>query len=77
MAKQTWTLIDTPNGVYVDTLNVSAGDVAGELLLGAHGTRAVVNAVTPTALRLAPSLLISDDDVDTATELIAAAVGAV
>jgi acetylornithine/N-succinyldiaminopimelate aminotransferase len=53
----------------------SAGDVAGELLAGTHGTRAVVNAVTPTALRLAPSLLITDEELDTATELVAAAVG--
>ena len=37
-------------------------DVAARLLeLGA-----IVNAVTPTALRLAPSLLISDDEVDLA-----------
>jgi predicted acetylornithine/succinylornithine family transaminase len=31
---------------------------------------AIVNAVTPTALRLAPSLLISDDEVDHALELL-------
>ncbi len=30
----------------------------------------VANAVTPTALRLAPSLLISDDEVDEATDII-------
>jgi acetylornithine/N-succinyldiaminopimelate aminotransferase len=30
----------------------------------------VVNAVTPTALRLAPSLLISDDEIDEATTII-------
>lgn len=30
----------------------------------------IVNAVTPTALRLAPSLLISDDEIDHAVELI-------
>ena len=29
MAKQTWTLIDTPNGVYVDPLTITAGDVDG------------------------------------------------
>ena len=31
---------------------------------------AIVNAVTPTALRLAPSLLISDDEIDLAVDLI-------
>jgi acetylornithine/N-succinyldiaminopimelate aminotransferase len=30
----------------------------------------IANAVTPTALRLAPSLLISDDEVDEATDII-------
>jgi acetylornithine aminotransferase len=30
----------------------------------------VANAVTPTALRLAPSLLISDDEIDEAVEII-------
>jgi acetylornithine/succinyldiaminopimelate/putrescine aminotransferase len=32
---------------------------------------AIVNAVTPTALRLAPSLLIADDELDLAVELLA------
>ena len=35
---------------------------------------AIVNAVTPTALRLAPSLLISDDELDQAVALIAEAL---
>jgi acetylornithine/N-succinyldiaminopimelate aminotransferase len=35
---------------------------------------AVANAVTPTALRLAPSLLISDDELDLAVDLIAKAL---
>jgi acetylornithine/succinyldiaminopimelate/putrescine aminotransferase len=35
----------------------------------------VANAVTPTALRLAPSLLVSDDEVDHAVELLAKALG--
>jgi predicted acetylornithine/succinylornithine family transaminase len=44
--------------------------VTGHLLeLGA-----VVNAVTPTALRLAPSLLISDDEIDRAVELLTEAL---
>ena len=47
-----------------------AKEVAARLLeLGA-----IVNAVTPTALRLAPSLLISDDEVDLAVELLGKAL---
>jgi acetylornithine/succinyldiaminopimelate/putrescine aminotransferase len=44
-----------------------AGEVVSELL--AKGL--VVNAVTPTALRLTPSLLVSDDEIDEAVALIA------
>ena len=47
-----------------------AKDVAARLLeLGA-----IVNAVTPTALRLAPSLLITDDEIDHALALLAEAL---
>jgi predicted acetylornithine/succinylornithine family transaminase len=47
-----------------------AKEVAARLLeLGA-----IVNAVTPTALRLAPSLLISDDEIDLAVDLLAKAL---
>jgi len=47
-----------------------AKEVAARLLeLGA-----IVNAVTPTALRLAPSLLISDDEIDHALDLLAKAL---
>jgi acetylornithine/N-succinyldiaminopimelate aminotransferase len=35
---------------------------------------AIVNAITPTALRLAPSLLISDDEIDHAVALVAEAL---
>ncbi len=35
---------------------------------------AIVNAITPTALRLAPSLLISDDEIDLAIDLLAKAL---
>jgi acetylornithine/succinyldiaminopimelate/putrescine aminotransferase len=35
---------------------------------------AIVNAVTPTALRLAPSLLISDEEIDLAVDLLAKAL---
>ena len=34
----------------------------------AHGL--VVNAVTPTALRLTPSLLVSDDEIDAAVAVL-------
>ena len=47
-----------------------AKEVAARLLeLGA-----IVNAITPTALRLAPSLLISDDEIDLALDLLAKAL---
>jgi acetylornithine/N-succinyldiaminopimelate aminotransferase len=47
-----------------------AKDVAARLLdLGV-----IVNAVTPTALRLAPSLLISDDEIDLGLEQLAKAL---
>jgi predicted acetylornithine/succinylornithine family transaminase len=52
----------------VERLGVGAAQVAAELL--ARGV--VVNAVTPTALRLAPSLLITDDEIAEAVERIAA-----
>jgi acetylornithine/N-succinyldiaminopimelate aminotransferase len=48
-----------------------ARDVAAALL--ADG-RAVVNAVTPTTLRLAPSLLIADDEIDQGVAMIAGAL---
>jgi predicted acetylornithine/succinylornithine family transaminase len=50
-----------------------SADVAGVLL----GAGAIVNAVTPTALRLAPSLLITDEEIDAAVTLIAAALKSV
>jgi acetylornithine/succinyldiaminopimelate/putrescine aminotransferase len=37
----------------------------------------VANAVTPTALRLAPQLLVSDDELDQGVALIAGAIAAV
>jgi acetylornithine/succinyldiaminopimelate/putrescine aminotransferase len=55
-------------GVELDGHDARA--VAGRLLeLGV-----IVNAVTPTALRLAPSLLITDDEVDLGLELLAKAL---
>ncbi len=35
---------------------------------------AIVNAITPTALRLAPSLLITDDEIDQGVSLLAEAL---
>ncbi len=54
----------------LDVLGASAGQVASLLL--ERGV--VVNAVTPSALRLAPSLLISADEIDLAVESIATAL---
>ncbi len=51
----------------VELAGIDARVVASTLL--ARGV--VVNAVTPTALRLAPSLLISDDEIDLAVGAIA------
>ena len=56
----------------VELEGLDARPVAAQLL----GDGLVVNAVTPTALRLAPSLLVSEDEIDHAVELIAAALGA-
>jgi acetylornithine/N-succinyldiaminopimelate aminotransferase len=72
----------------LDQLDAVAGVRGAGLLLGVelagHDAKvvttrllelgAIVNAVTPTALRLAPSLLISDDEVDLAVELITKAL---
>ncbi|MGB3056152.1 MAG: acetylornithine/succinylornithine family transaminase [Acidimicrobiales bacterium] len=51
---------------------IDARVVAADLL----GRGLVVNAVTPTALRLAPSLLVSDDEITEAVSLIGAALNA-
>jgi len=54
-------------------LDLDARAVAARLLTDG----VIVNAVTPTALRLAPSLLISDDEIDLAVAAVAAAIEAV
>jgi acetylornithine/N-succinyldiaminopimelate aminotransferase len=54
----------------VELAGIDARSVVDDLL--AHGV--VANAVTPTALRLAPSLLITDDQIDAAVDAIAAAL---
>lgn len=51
---------------------IDAGPVAADLLVAG----VIVNAVTPTALRLAPSLLISDEEIEEATDRIGAVLDA-
>jgi predicted acetylornithine/succinylornithine family transaminase len=48
-----------------------AGHDAAEVNADLLAAGLVANAVTPTALRLAPSLLISDDEIDEAVDIIA------
>jgi predicted acetylornithine/succinylornithine family transaminase len=48
-----------------------AGQDAAEVNADLLAAGLVANAVTPTALRLAPSLLISDDEIDEAVDIIA------
>ncbi|MGH9112662.1 MAG: aminotransferase class III-fold pyridoxal phosphate-dependent enzyme, partial [Acidimicrobiales bacterium] len=55
----------------VELVDHDAAAVNAELL--AAGL--VANAVTPTALRLAPSLLISDGEIDEAVAIIAKVLG--
>jgi acetylornithine/N-succinyldiaminopimelate aminotransferase len=44
---------------------------AGETAAAALAAGLVVNAVTPSALRLAPSLLVTDDEIDEAVSILA------
>jgi predicted acetylornithine/succinylornithine family transaminase len=52
-----------------------AGHDAAEVNADLLAAGLVANALTPTALRLAPSLLISDDEVDEAVDIIANVLG--
>ena len=52
-----------------------AGHDAVEINADLLAAGLVANAVTPTALRLAPSLLISDDEIDEAVDIIANVLG--
>jgi acetylornithine/succinyldiaminopimelate/putrescine aminotransferase len=47
------------------------GIVAGDVARSCLDAGLVVNAVTPTALRLAPSLLVSEPEIDEALDLLA------
>jgi len=53
------------------------GKSAGPVAAAALDAGLVINAVTPTALRLAPSLLVSEDEIDRAMEILAKALAAV
>jgi acetylornithine/succinyldiaminopimelate/putrescine aminotransferase len=44
--------------------------VVARTLLDRQPTGLVVNAVTPTALRLAPPLLVSEDEIDQAVAML-------
>jgi predicted acetylornithine/succinylornithine family transaminase len=52
-----------------------AGHDAAEVNADLLAAGLVANALTPTALRLAPSLLISDDEIDEAVDIIANVLG--
>ena len=56
---------------------LAEGRNAGPVAAAALDAGLVINAVTPTALRLAPSLLVSEDEIDRATEILAKALAAV
>jgi acetylornithine aminotransferase len=47
-----------------------AGRPAREVTAAALDAGLVVNAVTPTAVRLAPSLLVTDDEIDEALAVL-------
>jgi acetylornithine aminotransferase len=46
------------------------GHDAGRVASACLDAGLVVNAVTPTALRLAPSLLVTDDEIDAAVAIL-------
>ena len=56
---------------------LAEGKSAGPVAAAALDAGLVVNAVTPTALRLAPSLLVSEDEIDRAVEILGKALAAV
>lgn len=51
------------------------GRSAGEIATAALQAGLVVNAVTPTSLRLAPSLLVSDQEIDEGVAILAKVLG--
>jgi acetylornithine/N-succinyldiaminopimelate aminotransferase len=52
-------------------VQLAEGVLAGPVASAALEAGLVVNAVTPTALRLAPSLLVTDDEIDEAVAILA------
>jgi acetylornithine/succinyldiaminopimelate/putrescine aminotransferase len=50
---------------------LDAGREAGPVALACLDAGLIVNAVTPTALRFAPSLLVTDDEIDAAVAILA------
>jgi acetylornithine/succinyldiaminopimelate/putrescine aminotransferase len=50
---------------------VAPGLVAGDIARAALDAGLVINAVAPTTLRFAPSLLVSDEDIDEAAAIVA------
>jgi acetylornithine/succinyldiaminopimelate/putrescine aminotransferase len=51
------------------------GPTAADVVQRALGAGLLVNAVAPDAVRLAPPLLVADDEVDEALAILAAAIG--
>jgi acetylornithine/succinyldiaminopimelate/putrescine aminotransferase len=56
---------------------LSEGKDAGRVAASALDAGLVINAVTPTALRLAPSLLVSEEEIDRAVAILGEALDAV
>ena len=56
---------------------LAPGIAAGEVARACLHAGLIVNAVTPSALRLAPSLLVSDAEIDQAVDLLAGALAGV
>ena len=56
---------------------LGAGEDARAVVAAALAAGLVVNAVSPTAIRLAPSLLVSDEEIDLAVSILAGALAAV
>jgi acetylornithine aminotransferase len=53
------------------------GKGAAQVMAAALDSGLVVNAVTPTALRLAPSLLVTEAEIDEAVSILGRAIGSV
>jgi acetylornithine/N-succinyldiaminopimelate aminotransferase len=58
-------------------VELQEGKGAGPVAAAALGAGLVVNAVTPTALRLAPSLLVSEAEMDQAVDILETAIRSV